>query len=169
MKHHFRKHEREQVDAGKSFECYLCKFQFLRIQGLRVHINVKHVSSLKNNNLQCEQCNGMVFTQQTALDDHLRTEHQLAIPFKCPHCNMKFQQDKSAALKEHLATHSELKPFMCEVRVLIKDSNEMFSIDFTLCFSRFAEMHFVLASNYTFIWLDIQMSDASSVPNAVKC
>lgn len=113
MKNHFRKHEREQSVAGKSFECYLCKFQFLRIQGLRIHLNVKHVASIKNN-FQCEHCNE-VFTQQTALDDHLRSEHQLIIPFKCSHCSREFRQDQSTELKEHLAAHSEIKPFMCEV------------------------------------------------------
>lgn len=115
LKSHFRKHERDQRNAGKSFECYLCKFQFLRTQGLRIHINVKHVASLKNH-LQCEHCNGLTFTHQMAFDDHLRSEHQLSIPLKCPHCNMKFQEDQSAAFKEHLDTHSEQnKLFMCEV------------------------------------------------------
>lgn len=109
-------HEREQSVAGKSFECYLCKYQFLRIQGLRIHINVKHVSSIKTNNFQCNRCDD-VFVQQIALDDHLRTEHRLIIPYKCPQCNREFRQDQRDELKEHLATHAEIKPFMCEVIV----------------------------------------------------
>lgn len=113
MKNHFQKHEREQSVAGKSFECHLCKFQFLRIQGLRIHINIKHVSNIKND-LQCGHCNG-VFIQQSVLDEHLRTKHQLTIPYKCPHCNQNFQQNQSTEWKEHLATHTEIKPFMCEV------------------------------------------------------
>lgn len=116
MKKHSQKHEREQSVAGKSFECYLCKFQFLRIQGLRIHINVKHISSMKTNNFKCDHCDGM-FAQQTALDDHLRSMHQLNIPYKCPHCKRTFQHDQLAEMKEHLATHVEMKRFMCEVCV----------------------------------------------------
>lgn len=114
LKKHFQKHEREQIVAGKSLECYLCKFQFLRIQGLRIHINVKHVSSNRTNNFKCEHCND-VFAQQTALDDHLRSMHQLNIPYKCSQCNRKFQHDQLDEMKEHLAAHTEMKPFMCEV------------------------------------------------------
>lgn len=64
------KHEREQSVAGKSFECHLCKFQFLRVQGLRIHINVKHVMDAKND-FQCKHCYE-VFAHQTHLDNHLR-------------------------------------------------------------------------------------------------
>lgn len=73
------------------------------------------MSNIKSNNFQCEHCNG-VFTQQTTLDDHLRSEHRLMIPYKCPQCNREFQHDQLAEMKEHLATHVEIKPFMCEVR-----------------------------------------------------
>lgn len=115
LRKHFRKHEREQSVAGKSFQCHLCKYQFVRLQGLRIHINIKHVSSIKKK-FRCEHCKD-VFAQQPALDEHLRKEHQLIVPFKCPHCNRQFQSDQSAELKVHLATHAEDKPFMCEVRI----------------------------------------------------
>lgn len=71
LKLHLLKHEREQSVAGKSFECHLCKFQFLRIQGLRIHINLKHVSNIKTG-FQCDYCNE-VFLTQTKLHEHLRS------------------------------------------------------------------------------------------------
>lgn len=73
------KHEREQSVAGKSFECHLCKFQFLRLQGLRIHINVKHVTDTKND-FQCKHCHE-VFTHQTALDNHLRSVRIFQLSF----------------------------------------------------------------------------------------
>lgn len=71
LKRHFRKHEREKLVAGKTFECHLCKYRFLRVQGLRSHINTKHLTGMKTK-FQCSYCNGC-FNHQRALDNHLRS------------------------------------------------------------------------------------------------
>lgn len=75
LKGHFKRHERENNVIGKTFECHLCKYHFLAMNGLRVHMNVIHVTGVKNA-FQCERCNE-VFVKQTLLDEHLRTVSSL--------------------------------------------------------------------------------------------
>ncbi|XP_055301263.1 zinc finger protein OZF-like [Sitodiplosis mosellana] len=110
LKAHLRIHERERR-AGRSFECHLCRFQFLAVHGLKIHMNLKHVSGVKNA-YQCKHCNE-VFMKQMELDNHLRSVHQLNVSHKCPHCSREF--DELPHMKEHLTIHSEAKPFMCEI------------------------------------------------------
>lgn len=70
LKAHTKAHERERR-AGGTFECHLCRFQFLAVHGLRMHMNLIHVSGIKNA-FQCKHCNE-VLTKQIGLDDHLRS------------------------------------------------------------------------------------------------
>lgn len=70
LKVHTKTHERERR-AGRTFECHLCRFQFMAVHGLRMHMNLKHVSGIKNA-FQCKHCNE-VLTKQMELDDHLRS------------------------------------------------------------------------------------------------
>lgn len=82
LKHHFKRHERERSDCN-SFECHLCRYKFLAVHGLRLHMNLKHITGMKNA-FQCTHCND-AFVNQLELDNHLRTvcsyEIKVLFPF----------------------------------------------------------------------------------------
>lgn len=61
---------------------------------------------------KCEQCGALYFTE-SALKDHFNTAHKDIKPFECELCKKRFSHQRS--LRKHQLTHSEERPFVCDI------------------------------------------------------
>lgn len=120
---------------GRSFQCYLCPFEFNRLNALRIHFTVKH-SATEKDFRACTYCN-KTFLNSKTFGLHLRIvcirsytringfqwfsflffcfhlKHEgITKAHKCPQCDKMF--DRRAQMLSHAKIHSDYKEFICE-------------------------------------------------------
>nr|XP_054759930.1 zinc finger protein 721-like [Lytechinus pictus]XP_054759931.1 zinc finger protein 721-like [Lytechinus pictus] len=88
----------------RAFPCYLCGVEFLKPAELELHI---HLHSAYN----CEQCDGLTFASSEELRSHMLNGIH-AMQLKCPVCKAMYASQSS--LSDHIATHSDATPSVCE-------------------------------------------------------
>ena len=95
-----------------AFKCNVCYKDFEGRNSLMRHIkchNQDQISEIKA--LPCEYCK-KAFNVPNELKIHIKRVHLKEENFKCQKCDKGFYS--SYELKNHMSTHSELKPYKCE-------------------------------------------------------
>ncbi|KAI5741138.1 hypothetical protein M8J76_010674 [Diaphorina citri] len=98
------------LKIGKSHRCTACNKTYQTLSGFIFHRESVHSDST----YLCELC-GKGFRHTTNLNVHMRTHvrPELRNFITCNHCDRKFPS--KFALKEHLNTHYDLRPYSCYV------------------------------------------------------
>ncbi|EGI62647.1 PREDICTED: uncharacterized protein LOC105148846 [Acromyrmex echinatior] len=94
----------------KRVSCYHCNKTFKTELILRTHIKNTH---MEKDPLKCSDCEG-IFNSEVRLRHHLMVVHnRLEGTLACPHCPKRFVNQ--LRLKTHMISHSEERPYTCEV------------------------------------------------------
>lgn len=100
-------HLPKHLDA-KPFVCEICKVGFKWKHSLRMHMKTHNATK----DLLCDVC-GFRTSYRSQLKAHKRIH--TGETFKCEYPNCKFQCIKRQSLKYHRLTHTNEKPFQCEI------------------------------------------------------
>lgn len=65
-----KRHMSTHAHDGRTFQCHLCSFRFDQSHALRIHFNMKHLVS-KKDEIHCTFCQ-KIFLSQNAFDRHLK-------------------------------------------------------------------------------------------------
>ncbi|XP_014474425.1 PREDICTED: uncharacterized protein LOC106744289 isoform X2 [Dinoponera quadriceps] len=94
----------------KRVSCYHCNKTFKTEMILRTHIKKTH---MEKDPMKCADC-GDTFTSEVRLRHHMMVTHnRLEGTLECPHCTKRFVNQ--LRLKTHMISHSEERPYTCEV------------------------------------------------------
>ncbi|XP_071645873.1 uncharacterized protein [Temnothorax longispinosus] len=94
----------------KRVSCYHCNKTFKTELILRTHIKNTH---MEKDPLKCTDCED-IFTSEVRLRHHMMVVHnRLEGTLACPHCPKRFVNQ--LRLKTHMISHSEERPYTCEV------------------------------------------------------
>ncbi|XP_032664985.1 uncharacterized protein LOC116841310 [Odontomachus brunneus] len=94
----------------KRVSCYHCNKTFKTEMILRTHIKKTH---MEKDPMKCDDC-GEIFTSEVRLRHHMMVSHnRLEGTLECPHCPKRFVNQ--LRLKTHLISHSEERPYTCEL------------------------------------------------------
>ncbi|KAJ8673595.1 hypothetical protein QAD02_004857 [Eretmocerus hayati] len=94
----------------KRVTCDLCNKTFKTEMILRSHVKNTHSHKEPMKCLDCEQ----MFTSEVRLKHHMMIKHgRLEDTLSCPHCPKRFVNH--LRLKTHLISHSEVRPYPCEI------------------------------------------------------
>ncbi|XP_071577446.1 uncharacterized protein [Temnothorax nylanderi] len=94
----------------KRVSCYHCNKTFKTELILRTHIKNTH---MEKDPLKCTDCVD-IFTSEVRLRHHMMVVHnRLEGTLACPHCPKRFVNQ--LRLKTHMISHSEERPYTCEV------------------------------------------------------
>uniref|UniRef100_A0A667WQP5 C2H2-type domain-containing protein n=1 Tax=Myripristis murdjan TaxID=586833 RepID=A0A667WQP5_9TELE len=109
---HMRAHTKE-----KPFSCPVCAMTFSQSYHMTRHVRNQHSLS----NYICSKC-GASLRSWEELKSHMRT-HVPAL-MSCPECDKKFKYKSLTALKYHLRTHTEERPYQCTCCIETFTKNE---------------------------------------------
>ncbi|XP_012262077.2 uncharacterized protein LOC105689562 [Athalia rosae] len=100
----------EVPQVKKRVTCYHCDKTFKTEMILRTHIKNTHV---EKDPMKCAECD-QLFTSDVRLRHHMMVIHnRLEGTLPCPHCPKRFVNQ--LRLKTHMISHSEERPYTCEV------------------------------------------------------
>ena len=97
-------------DGNRRVICFHCHKTFKTEMILRTHIKNAHMHKEPVKCLDCE----LTFTSEVRLRHHMMITHnRLEGTLECPHCPKRFVNQ--LRLKTHMISHSENRPFQCEL------------------------------------------------------
>ncbi|XP_025163414.1 uncharacterized protein LOC105188143 isoform X2 [Harpegnathos saltator] len=100
----------DNMPEKKRVSCYHCNKTFKTEMILRTHIKKTH---MEKDPMKCPDC-GDAFTSEVRLRHHMMVTHnRLEGTLGCPHCSKRFVNQ--LRLKTHMISHSEERPYTCEV------------------------------------------------------
>lgn len=98
---------------AKKYGCKYCEKSFTLKSNLERHMRM-HTEVQKG--FICEKCGTEYFSSQ-ALKDHCNQAHVEMKPFECNFCKKRFSHQRS--LRKHAQSHSEERPFVCDICVQV--------------------------------------------------